>query len=109
MPVSYCDVCDKDRDPLEVPGVSCGHDDSHRRTVGVPMIPARITDEMVERAALAMYDRDEAEEAETNGFLRAPTWDALPANCYVHELYRNRARVALTAALHWKHRPEGEN
>jgi hypothetical protein len=41
MSVSVCKVCDKDRDPLDVPHEWCGHESAtHGKTVGVEMVPA---------------------------------------------------------------------
>lgn len=53
LPVITCAICDRNRDPLDVPDAACGHDSDNQRIVMVPVIPRRVTDEMVERAARA--------------------------------------------------------
>ena len=45
--ISTCAICDKGRDPLDVPGESCGHDGSNRRTVLVPVVPAADFDSLL--------------------------------------------------------------
>jgi hypothetical protein len=60
MPVSVCAICDKDRDPLDVPTTSCGHSpEKHRRTVSVPVVPAR---ELLKFAEWLERDRREPDK-----------------------------------------------
>jgi hypothetical protein len=56
MIISTCNICDKDKNPLDIPDELCGHDIEHRGIARVPVIPREISDEMVERAWGAYSD-----------------------------------------------------
>lgn len=79
--VSVCAICDRDRDPLDVPAEACGHGPTHARLVSVPVIPLRVTEDMVRRAAQALAD--------DNGGLAAVDWRD----------FEHQARTALAAAF----------
>lgn len=49
IPVSICRVCDKDRDPLDVPDEPCGHDpETHRGMVPVEVVPLAVAEALAE-------------------------------------------------------------
>jgi hypothetical protein len=48
VPVMTCRICDKDRDPLDVPDKACGHHYDNRRTVMVPVVPLAVVQEIVD-------------------------------------------------------------
>lgn len=86
MPVLTCLVCDKDRDPLDAPDEPCGHGREYRHVVLVPVMPRRVTDEMVDRAAEAYEIGGACGESKACGHRCASA----------HE---HRMRLALVAAL----------
>jgi hypothetical protein len=45
--ISVCSICDKDRDPLDVPEGPCGHHRDNGRIVPVPVVPQRDFDALV--------------------------------------------------------------
>lgn len=68
--------------------------------VNGPLFVGAITDEMVERAARAVFDAIEREDTLViSGGLPARSWDDLPDGCQEHEHHRSYVRIALAAAF----------
>jgi hypothetical protein len=50
MPIETCAICDKDRDPFDVPDEPCGHHYDNRRTVMVEVVPAQTAERLATAA-----------------------------------------------------------